>query len=361
MSRDVGTVEEELPAEPPAPSEEGRRWDRPLSVALILAVGVGSILVAPAIPGVNAVVVALAVGLLIANIGGALRPDAVAIEETVSKFVLKRILKLAVILLGAGIDLALVATVGTGALVVITVSVLLAIAIAALVGPRAGLNGRSSVLIGVGTAICGASAIVAVAPVLQAKKHEIGVALGTILTFNALALITYPLVGNVFDFSPITFGTWSGVAVHDTASAVATGFALGPESGEVATLVKLTRTLYLIPIMVAVAGWVSIRRGATESTGTRTAQAVASSIPWFVFGFAVLAVLNTVGLLGGFGEALNDAAKILIVFVVATIGLTLRFSQVASLGRRLFITGFVASATIGVASLGLIYALGVGR
>lgn len=346
-------------SESPPPND--RDWKRSRSAALVLGVGISSILIAPTIPTVNAVVVALLLGLLIANIGGAVLPTEVAIDDSISRFALKHTLKLAVILLGAGIDLALVANVGIGAMAVITVSVLVAIVIAAFAGPRAGLNGRSSVLIGVGTAICGASAIVAVAPVLRAKKDEIGVALGTILTFNALALLTYPLIGSLFGFGPVTFGTWSGVAVHDTASAVATGFTLGSESGEVATLVKLTRTLYLIPIMIAIAGWVSIRRGESEGPEHGTWRAIRANMPWFVFGFAALAVLNTAGLLAGAGDALNEAAKLLIIFVVATIGLTLRFSKVASLGRRLFITGFAASATIAVVSLGLIHVLAVGR
>ncbi|MGH3443519.1 MAG: YeiH family protein [Nitriliruptorales bacterium] len=155
------------------------------------------------------------------------------------------------------------------------VAVLLAILVAGLAGPRLGLTGRSCLLIRIGTAICGVSAIVAVAPVLRARKEEIGLALATILSFNAGALLLCPLIGGVFAVDPVTFGTWPGVAVHDTASAVATGFALGPRAGEVATLVKLVRTLHLIRIMV----------------------------------LAVLAVLNSAGLLLGLGGVLNDRAK----------------------------------------------------
>lgn len=327
-----------------------------LSALLVAAVGLGAILAAPLVPAVNAVVIALLAGLLVANLAG----RRVEVDDRVSTFVLKRVLRAAIILLGAGINLALVADVGVKALAVITVSVLVAILVARLAGPRLGLTGRSSLLIGIGTAICGVSAIVAVAPVLRARKEEMGLALATILSFNALALLLYPLVGNVLAFDAITFGTWAGVAVHDTASAVATGFALGPQAGEVATLVKLVRTLYLIPVMVLAALWMSVRvdRGAVSASGT--ARAVLSSMPWFVFGFAVLAVLNSAGLLLGIGDVLSDLAKLLIVFVVATIGLTLRLSGIASLGRPLLYTGFAASVAIGIVSLSAIALLGVG-
>lgn len=123
---------------------------------------------------------------------------------------------------------------------------------------------------------------------------------------------------------------------------------------------KLVRTLFLIPVMMLAAAWVSVRddRGAVSASGT--SRAVLSGMPWFVLGFAVLAVLGSAGLLLGFGGLLSDFAKHLIVFVVATIGLTLRLSGIASLGRPLLYTGFAASVAIGVVSLAAIALLGIG-
>lgn len=360
MTRERESGEDIEPSTPQASSEASpnpaaRRRSVLLSIGLIVLVGGIGLLVPLGVPALNAVVVALLVGLLTVNLGG----GRVAVDPAVSAFMLKRVLKWSVILLGAGIDVGLVADVGGDALLVISICFTLAIATAMLAGRWLGVGARSSLLIGVGTAICGASAIVAVASVLRAKKDEIGVALATILCFNALALVLYPVIGHALDIGSVAFGTWAGVGVHDAASAVAVGFALDHQAGEVATVVKLARTLYLIPLVIAIAVVVSARDRRRGTAETGTGRGILSSIPWFVFGFAALATLNGLGWLGGVGDVLSSIATYLIVFVVATIGLTLRVSEVARLGGRLFVTGFVASVLVGAVGLVLIQALDI--
>lgn len=328
---------------------------RALSAVLVVMVGAVAVALAPVVPGANEVVIALVLGLAIANLGGA-RAE---VDGAVSGFMVDRVLKFAVILLGAGINAELIRSVGGSALVVIVVAIVLAIAASWLVGRWQRLGPRSALLVGVGTAICGASAIAAVAPVLRAKQQEIGVALAAVLSFNALALLLYPVIGKAFGFDPVTFGTWAGVAVHDTATAVATGFALNPEAGEMATVVKLGRILFLIPILAVLAGTIAVREAAPDGGGPSARRAIMQSIPWFVFGFAALALLNSLGWLGDAGGVLSDGGKLLIVFVVGALGLRLRLGEITHLGRRVFVTGFAASVTIAIVSLLTISALGI--
>lgn len=331
-----------------SPAESSRR----VTVGVVLVVGVAGILLGPFLAGLNAVVVALVVGIAVANLASRWFDPA----DQVTSFLIKRVLKAAVILLGAGIDLAIVADIGGPALATTALAVVVALVVAAGLGIRLGLAPRPATLIGVGTAICGASAIAAVAPVLRAKREEIGVALATIFTFNAAALILYPIIGGLVGMSDVAFGTWAGIGVHDTAASVATGFTHSDTAGEVATLVKLTRTLFLIPLILVVSAWEARGPNRTESG----LQAIARSFPWFVVGFVVLALANTLGWLGGIGDVANDVAKLAIVFVVAAVGLTLRFSRVAAIGRPLFVTGFAASLAVGGLALAALGIFGIG-
>lgn len=310
---------------------------------LVVALAVTSLLVGPSIDGVNAVVIALVLGVVTVNVIGS-RWD---IDQSVPDFLLKRTLKIAVVLLGAGVDLNAVARVGTTAIAITAIAVATGMATSWWLGLRLGLEPRTAVLIGVGTAICGASAIAAVAPILRATKEELGLALATVFGFNALALLAYPVIGSALGLSQIAFGAWAGIGVHDTASAVATGFAYGPAAGEIATLVKLERTLFLIPLLV-IAVVVARRQDLHDVTAS---GAVWNSFPWFIVGFVILAVANTLGYIGELGDIGVEVAKVLIVFVVVAVGLSIRWGRVSSLGRPLIITGLVASTAVGCLAL----------
>lgn len=143
-------------------------------------------------------------GLVIANWKGG-----TSVDPAVSRFMLKRTLAFAVVLLGAGVDVALIRSVGIPSLVVIAASVCTGLAVSWVVGRRQGLGKRPALLVGIGTAICGASAIAAVAPVIKAKEHEVGVALAAVFGFNAAALLLYPAIGALAGLDPVFFGTWA--------------------------------------------------------------------------------------------------------------------------------------------------------
>lgn len=187
------------PTGPLLPEAVALRISGVVWIALLAA---ASLALAPRVPGVNAVVVGLLVGLVIAN--SPLR-DRLVDDASVS-FVTHRVLRVTVVLLGASIDLRLLGDVGVGGLALIVVAILVGLSVAWFVGDRLGLEARSRLLIGVGTAICGASAIAAVAPMLRAKKEQIGVALATIFAFNALALSSIPWWGGCSTCRPSPTG-----------------------------------------------------------------------------------------------------------------------------------------------------------
>jgi uncharacterized integral membrane protein (TIGR00698 family) len=316
------------------------------TLAVVLLVGLGGLWAGRLTPSVSAVFAALTIGLLVRN---AIAPFSPSPRAT--NLIATRVLKLAIVCLGAGLDLRIVDSLGLPVLATIVTAVLVGLASASLIGRLVGLDAGAATLIGVGTAICGASAIAAVAPLIRASREQTGVALATIFTFNALALFAYPIVGHALAMSSTAFGTWAGIGVHDTASAVATGFAFDGPSGDVATVVKLTRALFLLPVAIAIAA----RR---EHEGSEP-FAWLTAVPLFVIGFILTATANSLGLLGAFGDWLGSAAKIAIVFVVGAIGLTLEVRRITSIGGRMFLAGLGSSVVVALVALLSIKSIGL--
>lgn len=319
----------------------------PVGWGLIVGLGGVAFVLGEVIGPINAVIAALIVGIIAGNV-----LPTVDRANGVSTFMLKRVLKFAIILLGAGIDASLLALVNLRSVAAILLVISLGIAIARLVGPRLGLSTDTAMLIGVGTAICGASAIAAVAPILKSKQEEIGLALGTIFVFNAAAMLVYPVVALALSLDPVLFGSWAGLGVHDTASSVATGFAYSAESGEAATLIKLTRTMFLIPLVVLLAVW-----GARndENSDASLGSSVKKSFPLFVLGFVATAAANTLGLLGEVGGLISETGKLLVIGVVVAIGLSLQLPKIRALGPGLVLTGMSAALVVSVVSFFFVF------
>src|SRR5690606_6815366 len=122
-----------------------------------------------------------------------------------------------------------------------------------------GLSGHLKTMIGVGTAICGASAIAAVAPILRPDERDTALAISTIFLFNVVAVLLFPLLGHLLQLSDLGFGLWAGTAINDTSSVVAAGYSYSSAAGDLATIVKLTRATLIIPVCVALAVWVAWR------------------------------------------------------------------------------------------------------
>ena len=150
----------------------------------------------------------------------------------------------------------------------------------------------AGLLIAVGTAICGGSAIAAVAPVVRARAHQVSVALATVFLLNAAALLIFPPVGHALGLGQSSFGLWAALAIHDTSSVVGAGLAYGPKALEVATTVKLARALWIVPVTLFI-GYLGARRRRKEGEPVAAADTPPVKKPWFIAGFLVMAGVVT--------------------------------------------------------------------
>jgi uncharacterized integral membrane protein (TIGR00698 family) len=305
------------------------------------------------------VVVAVLLGLVIGN--------AIALPERLApgiRFSFHSLLRVAIVILGAQFSFAQVVAIGGKAVLMIVVLMTLALLVAHTLGRLAGVPGRLATLIGVGTAVCGNTAITATAPVIRAQDEEVSFAVATNTLFGTAAVFLYPLLGHWIGLSNAAFGTWAGTAVNDTSQVVATGFAYGDAAGKVATAVKLTRNALMGPVIVGIGLWYGRggAGGATGSFGSRMRQ----SIPVFVLGFLLVALLNTLGVIARLGSlshrdlphVLQDISRFLILVALSGVGLSTRLRAMRKIGATPFLVGFATAATTALASYFLIRWLG---
>lgn len=260
----------------------------------------------------------------------------------------KYLLQYAVVGLGFGMDLHASLASGKEGMEFTVLSVAGTLLIGWFIGRKCmKINRNTSYLISSGTAICGGSAIAAVGPVLKAKDSEMSVALGTIFILNAIALFLFPAVGHALGMSQEDFGTWAAIAIHDTSSVVGAGAAYGEEALRIATTIKLTRALWIIPVAL-------ITSFIFKSKGQRI------SIPWFIFFFILTMLLNTY-LLGSsetgiaIGNAVNGFARKILTITLFFIGASLSRDVLKSVGARPLLQGILLWAAISFSTLAYIY------
>lgn len=252
------------------------------------------------------------------------------------KFTSKKVLQYSIILLGFDMNLFNVLEVGGQSLWVMLFTISSSFIAAYAAGKALGLDGKTTTLIGVGTSICGGSAIAATAPVIQADDAEVARAISTIFLFNIAAVFLFPPLGRLLGMSDTGFGMWAGTAINDTSSVVAASAAWGSASGndaalKFATIVKLTRTLMIVPIVLALAVY-RTRKSRREEGGA--GFTFAKVFPWFVLGFAAAALINTfAGIPAPIAKTLFTLGKFMIVMAMAAIGLNTNL-------RKLLANGF---------------------
>lgn len=311
---------------------------------------------------VGEVVVAVLLGLVIGN--------AVALPELLApgiRFSFHSLLRAAIVVLGAQFSFAQVLAIGGKAVLMIVILMSLALLVAHTLGRLFGVPGRLATLIGVGTAVCGNTAITATAPVIRAQDEEVSFAVATNTLFGTAAVFLYPLLGHWIGLSSAAFGTWAGTAVNDTSQVVATGFAYSDAAGRVATAVKLTRNALMGPVIVGIGLWYG--RGGDGAGNARRislASRMRQSIPVFVLGFLLVALLNTLGAIAWLGSLahrdlphdLQDLSRFLILVALAGVGLSTKLSAMRKIGATPFLVGFATAATTALASYFLIRWLG---
>ena len=292
-------------------------------------------------PLVGAPVIGIVLGVLLSSrLGGreGIVPGTRAAGRTV--------LHVAVVLLGAQLSLAQVAAVGASSLPVMLGTLAACLLVAALLGRRLGVDRDTGTLIGVGTAICGASAIAAVSPVIRARPPAIAYAISTIFLCNVAAVLLFPPLGHLLGMGQQAFGLFAGTAVNDTSSVVAAAGAYGPVAADHAVVVKLTRTLMIIPVSIGLAALTRRDLGAT-----RAARA-ARLVPWFLVGFVLVATANSLGLVPAHA-ALRTLTLFLITTALAGIGLGTDLAGLRRAGARPLLLGVLLWVTVTVTSLAL--------
>lgn len=267
-------------------------------------------------------------------------------------FTAKKLLQASIILLGFELNLFNVMKVGTQSLYVMLFTLGAAFVTAWLVGRYLVLPNNTCILIGVGTAICGGSAIAATAPVIRADEKEIAFSISTIFLFNIAAVFIFPFLGHVFAMSNQGFGMWAGTAINDTSSVVAAGFSYSQEAGYYATIVKLTRTLMIIPVTLVLAT-LTARRTANSSTFT-----LANVFPWFVLWFVAASLITTSGLIPRqYAQALTEIGKFFIIAAMTAIGLNTHLKKLLNNGLRPILLGLACWLAVAVVSLYVQYIL----
>ena len=325
-----------------------------LLVVILAAVAYASTLVLPGIFG--AVTIGLFLGIIVANV----RPN--PLVDPGAKLAKAWFLPLGILLLGARLSLADILSTGLGAIAVLVVDIVLVLVVTMGLGRALGLSQKLSALIGVGTSICGNTAIAATAPVIKAEERDLSFAVATITLFGTAAVIVYPLIGHALGMSDNLFGHWVGAAVNDTSQVTATGFSYSVEAGETATIVKLTRNTLMVPVIFAVGMWFSARESRAAGAQERRSWLTSArkAVPPFLLGFLALALINSAGLIpDDVATVFTRVSQVLIVMALVGVGLTTKISALRQTGPAPFLMGLAVAVMLAVVSLALFVAIGI--
>jgi len=337
----------------PAPVRAQTRTARvvallPGLVPVAVLTGVATVL-GHLVPVVGAPVFAVLGGIAVALV----RPPPVRARPGLG-FAAKTVLKASIVVLGTGLSFHEVLTVGGSSLPVLVGTLAVALVGAVVIGRALGVARDLRTLIGVGTGICGASAIAATDAVISASDADVSYAIATIFTFNVAAVLTFPTIGHALGLSPHAFGLWAGTAVNDLSSVVAASTIFGHGATTYAVVVKLTRTLMIIPIALGLSVW---RRRAVRSTTTDAPGAAAGLrhvVPVFIGWFLVAVTLNTIGLVpSGWHQGLSTTAEVMITMALGAIGLSTRPRDIRHAGFRPLALGALLWVLVAGTSLAL--------
>lgn len=254
----------------------------------------------------------------------------------------KYLLQVSVVCLGFNMNLHESLRSGSEGMLFTVVSVIGVMVLGVMVGYWMHINRKTAYLISSGTAICGGSAIAAVGPVLKANENEMAVSLGVIFILNSIALFIFPPLGHLLDMSQEQFGTWAAIAIHDTSSVVGAGESYGESALQIATLIKLTRALWIIPLAIAT---MFIFRDKSSKI----------SVPWFILIFVLAMVVNTyVALPEAFVSVMVWIARRGMVLTLFLIGASLSLASIKSVGVKPLLQAVILWIVISMSSLAVV-------
>lgn len=321
----------------------------------VIAKGMETLEEAAGLHFIGASVIALFIGMIVNSFWKPNKTTAPGI-----RFTSKKVLKYAIILLGASLNIQTVLTVGRFSLTVMLFTLATCFGLGALIGKALGLNWKTSSLINAGTGICGGSAIAAIAPVIEAEDSDIAYGMSATFLFDTVMIVVFPLLGRWMGLSDAAFGLWAGTAVNDTSSVVATGYAFSEAAGDFATMVKLTRTLAIIPAVLVFAAVNMHLKKIQSSDAAAVKVSIKSIFPWFILGFLAMSALTSLGLLpSAVCTVMKNTSKFLMVAALAAIGLNTDFKALCRSGAKPMIHGFIVSLLVVLVAIAVEYAIGI--
>lgn len=319
---------------------------------------------------IGASVIALFIGIIINNF---LKQDNVFTPGI--KFTSKKILKFAIIILGLSLNINNILYAGKLSLIVMIFTLLTCFGGGYFIGKALKLNWKLSNLISAGTGICGGSAIAAIAPTIEADDTDVAIAMSATFLFDMAMIVLFPLLGRAIGMSDEAFGIWAGTAVNDTSSVVATGYAFSEAAGDFATMVKLTRTLSIIPtVLIFALIQLNLKKkeaklNETTDSFVKLKFSFTKIFPWFIIGFVVMSIITTIleprltssanFSYSDFVKITKNISKFLMVSALAAIGLNTSFSKMKKSGLRPMIHGFIISALVVIVALVVEICLGL--
>lgn len=324
---------------------------RSLAPGVLIIIGIAflSQVLAKEVSHIPPVVIALALGMVIAN-----TVDLSAVPVKAAAFTSHWLLRAAIILLGANLSLRALAEVWGISFLVVFLCIAFALLVGLITSKVVKLPGKVGPLLAAGVAICGSTAILVCGPLIKAKEREIGLAIITIFLFNLLAVLLYPVIGHSLGLLDTSYGIWAGTSINDTSSVLAAGAAFDDQALATATVVKLTRTLFLVPLAMLFAATMLSQGQSTK--GIR--KGVVSAVPWFLGGFLLLVLLNTANLIGNDVQKLSgDVAGFLVIMVTAAVGLKVRLPDLLAFGFKPLVLGVAIGCALSGFSLFLIYVI----
>ena len=310
---------------------------------------------------IGAAVMAMFIGMLLNHLIKNKAPLAPGV-----KFTSKKLLKFAIILLGLSLNITTILKVGRMSLLVMVFTLLTCFGGGYFIGRALGLNWKLSNLISAGTGICGGSAIAAIAPTIEAEDRDVAYAMSATFLFDMAMIVLFPLMGRAIGMSDEAFGIWAGTAVNDTSSVVATAYAFSEAAGDFATMVKLTRTLAIIPTVITFS-LIQMRLKRKEALlhsesldGIKASFSIKKIFPYFILGFLAMAILASIfDIPTEFVSSTKKVSKFLMVSALAAIGLNTSPASMKKAGIRPMLHGFIISALVVIVALLVEMAIGI--
>jgi uncharacterized integral membrane protein (TIGR00698 family) len=266
----------------------------------------------------------------------------------------KIVLRIGIILMGVNMNFSEVLNVGKYSLFVMIFTMATAFGAGNLIGKAFGMNWKLTNLLSVSTAICGGSAVAAVGPVIKAKDEDVAYAISSTFIFDVLTVVVIPWIGIALGMSNMGYGLWVGTAVNDTSSVVAAGYAFSEFAGNTAVIVKLTRTLFIIPYVLIFSIMTERLEAKSEVVHGRTSINFKKIFPYFIILFLVVVALRSTGIIPNtLIPALSKTSKFCMVMALSAIGLKTSFGDIRDIGFKPMILGFIVDTLVVFVAIGV--------